>query len=102
MTQIQLTTISEEEFLERYRPLPNTLDDNASFDLGDGGCLYETYGEELEYVKRQPATHIWTVIEGENSIVFANGFHRVNRLGYIITAEPWDNGVEIEVQLEEV
>ena len=39
MTQKQLITISEEEFLERYRPIPNTLDDNASFDLGDGGCL---------------------------------------------------------------
>ncbi len=94
------TNISEEEFLERYRPLPNHLDDNASFDFGDGGCLYETYGAELEYVRAQPKNRVWTIIEGEGSPVIASGFHFVNRLGYVLTAKPFDDNTGIEVLLD--
>lgn len=99
MTQSQ-SKISEEQFLERYRPLPNELNDNASFDFGDGGCLYETYGAELEHIKLQSKSFVWTIIEGENSLVIVNGVYRVNRLGYLITAEPWADDIHIEIELE--
>ena len=99
MTQNRMT-LSEEKFIELYRPLPNELDDNASFDFGDGGCLYETYGAELEHIKLQSKSFVWTIIEGENSLVIMNGVYLVNRLGYLITAEPWQDDIHIEIELE--
>jgi hypothetical protein len=63
-------------------------DDMCSF----GGCMYETFGEELEYVKAQPNKRIWTIVDtdGDDLIVIA-GFHFVNRLGYLITDEEWSD-----------
>ncbi len=99
MTQNRMT-LTEEKFLELYRPLPNELNDNASFDFGDGGCLYETYGAELEHIKLQSKSFVWTIIEGEESLVIVNGVYLVNRLGYLITAEPWQDDIHIEIELE--
>jgi len=83
--------ISEEKFYDEYVPQKNHLDDNASFD----GCMYETYGEELEYVFElsKKENRVWTIIEGDEGIVFSAGFHIVNRLGFLITEKPW-NSVE--------
>jgi len=81
--------ISEETFYEEYKPQINHLDDNASFD----GCMYETYGEELEYVfelaKKQK--RVWTIIEGDEGMCFSAGFHYVNRLGFLITEKPYES-----------
>jgi hypothetical protein len=66
-------------------------DDIAPF----GGCMYETFGEELEYVKAQPNKRIWTIVDtdGDDLIILA-GFHFVNRLGYLITNEEWSDANE--------
>ena len=92
--------ITEEQFLERYRPIPNELNNNASFDFGDGGCLYETCGAELEHIKLQSKSFVWTIIEGEESLMIVSGIYLVNRLGYLITAEPWQDDIHVEIQLE--
>ena len=93
-------TISEDAFIERFQPLPNVLNDGASFDFGKGGCLYETYGAELAHVIYQSAGHLWTVVEGDDGLMIASGFHFVNRLGYIITAKPHDAHGHIDVMLD--
>ena len=67
-------------------------DDMCSF----GGCMYETFGEELEYVRKQPNKRIWTIIDnndGDNFIIIA-GFHFVNRIGYLVTNEEWQDEYE--------
>lgn len=38
---------------DKYRPQINHIDDNASWSDDEGGRMYETYGEELEYVRQQ-------------------------------------------------
>jgi hypothetical protein len=60
-----------------------------------GGCMYETFGEELEYVRKQPTNRIWTIVDtdGDDLIILA-GFHIVNRLGYLITDEEWSDEYE--------
>ncbi len=93
--------IEEEAFIERFRPVPNHLDDNASFDFGDGGCIFETYGPELDYVRLQPEEHIWTVLDVDGELMIASGYHFVNRLGYILTAKPWPERTLIEVSLSD-
>jgi hypothetical protein len=78
--------ITFEEFVEKYVPIKNHIDTNASYD----GMAFETYGEELEFVKKQNPANIWTVVDSDsgNYPIITNGFHYVNRLSYIITEKP--------------
>ena len=88
----KINPIKYNEWVERYKPLKNSLDTNAAYD----GCMYETYGKEYEEVTKAPPQTVWTLIsddEGEDCIVA--GWHYVNRLGYFITEKSWDSGVEL-------
>lgn len=90
--------ISEEDFEEQFLPIKNHLDDNASFN----GCMYETYGKELDFVFELSKTtkRVWTIIEGDkNTLYCVAGFHLVNRLGFLITEKPWESGLE-EVKID--
>ena len=51
----------------------------------------------LNYSDEQYSRHIWTMVDGDNdSVVLINGFHFVNRLGYVLCQIPWgyDNSQE--------
>jgi len=90
--------ITEDEFYARFTPCKNELDDSASFD----GCMFETYGEELELVQKTnhfAPKRVWTIIECEGKIYFDSGYHFVNRMGYLITEEEVEPDVEYTVEL---
>lgn len=82
-----------DDLVREYKPRTNHLDHRASFD----GCMYETFGEELNFVKKQNERNIWTILECEDKTVIASGYHLVNRLGYIVTSVPRTSNVEIEI-----
>lgn len=87
-----MKTINDNDFYEQFKPVKNHIDTNASWD----GCMFETYGEELEFVKAQPEKKIWTVMDSDNGeMMVGSGFHFVNRLGYLITEEPWDDEIQV-------
>lgn len=86
-------TIDWETFVSTYRPLPNPLDDNASYD----GFMLETFGPEFDHVRAQPEANVWTIFDCDGSSIIGSGLHHVNRLGYIITAEPVPANTHIEV-----
>ena len=87
--------MDEQFFWDIYAPIKNHFDDNASLD----GLMFETYGEELEFVKSQPNNLIWTYCDdGENGWL-TNGFHLVNRLGYLIASKPFEGEDFTEVHL---
>jgi len=92
-----------EWWLEEFKPITNHLDDNASFqNENDEGIMFETFGEELDFVAEQDPRCIWTYHHGEeNSTYIANGFNIVNRLGYFITEVPCPKNTEVFVQVEE-
>jgi hypothetical protein len=80
--------ITFKDFIEQYGLVPNDFESNASID----GCLFETYGAQLEFVKSHDKTHIWTLIQGDSDDggeVVLPGYHMANRIGYLITREPW-------------
>lgn len=79
------TITTEQELDELLKPIKNHLDDNASLD----GNMFETFGSELAYVMSQPNNKIWTYCEEDNFLFFQSGYQIVNRLGYLITAEPY-------------
>lgn len=71
---------------ERDIPLvKNHLDSNAAYD----GCMFETYGKELEFVKTMVAQNrVLTITDCDGQSIIGPGFHFVNRLGYLITKNP--------------
>ena len=76
--------LSEDEFAAIYQPIANHLNPNASFDWGQGyGTIFETFGEELAYVRSQPADTIWTFLSGDGDMI-VSGYCFVNRVGYFI------------------
>lgn len=87
-----------EEFEEKYLPIENQLDNNASL----GGIMFETFGNELEYVKNiyenVDKNRIWTYVDGDDGEpLLISGFHLCNRIGYVITVKPFEDNVYIEV-----
>lgn len=97
-TFIQLT---EDEFDDQFPLVANHLNPNASWGFGDtGGCLFETYGPELEFVRQQDPSHVWTLIDGDDGDLYVvSGYHRVNRIGYLISSVPLPPGTFIEVRI---
>ena len=93
--------MTEDEFDARYTLVPNHLDFNASWAYGDGpGCLFETYGEELDFVRAQDPRTIWTLMQGDDDVDYlVSGYHLVNRIGYLISENPIPEGVDIQVIL---
>ena len=77
--------ITYDDFVETYRPIQNHIDTNASFD----GMMFETFGDERDFVREQDPNTIWTLIEEDGDLFVSAGWHFVNRLGYFITAVPW-------------
>lgn len=94
--------IDEEDFDSIYKPQINHIErakpkyvDIADEDLtGYSGTLYETYGEDVEYVlsiARENIKKVWTLDDSDG--IYA-GYHRVNRMGYFITEKEWVTGNE--------
>jgi hypothetical protein len=91
-----------DEWCEQYKPIINHIDSNASFDNGEGGVMFETYGDEVEFVKSQSPANIWMYGQGDDGGTYVwNGWGFVNRLGYFITEVPCPDGLTIQVQVGE-
>lgn len=85
----------DEKFYAKYKPIKNTLVEDAPFD----GCMFETFGDEIQEVlkyARDEAKHkqVWTLVDCEGLMYLVAGYSLVNRMGYIITEEPWDSQEE--------
>ena len=87
--------LSFEDWEYRYKPVINHIGDNPSFQNEKGeGIMFETYGDELDYVlelANQVPNHVWTYIDGDDGTYVTNGYHLVNRIGYFITQVPYDD-----------
>jgi hypothetical protein len=72
---------------ELFQPITNTL----SGDTGEDTIHFETYGEEVEFVKSQDPNHIWTEVDGDSGTYIVAGYHFVNRIQYYVTEKPWSD-----------
>lgn len=82
--------ITEDEFDDRFPLVPNHLNPTAGWAVGEGGgCLFETFGAELAFVRQQDPRHVWTLIDGDDGDLYVvSGFCLVNRLGYLVSIDP--------------
>lgn len=85
-----------ETWAATFKPMDNHLDSNASY----SGKMFETYGDEFEFLKTIDPSRIWTLRSSDGSTAITAGLGWVNRLGYFVTTRPWSDGVE-DVALSE-
>ena len=90
-----------EEWEAAYKPIYNHIDKNASFqDESGNGIMFETYGDEVEFVKSQSPANIWMYGDGDDGGSYVwNGWGFVNRLGYFITEVPCPPDTTIQVRV---
>ena len=85
-----------EEADEQFKFMVNNYDENASFD----GLMFETYGDEVEYVKSKPHNRIWTYGDGDDGGLYIwSGWSFVNRIGYFITEVPCPPDTTIQIKV---
>lgn len=85
-----------DEFVDTYKPITNHIDKNASFD----GLMFETYGDEYEFVKQANEKHIWMYGDGDDGGSYLwSGWGFVNRIGYFITEVPFPDNTTIQVRV---
>lgn len=95
--------LTEDEFYAQFNCVKNHIDNNAAFD----GCMFETYGQEVDYIEQlladeEKKRHIWTILEVDGKMYFSSGWHFVNRFGYLVTEEaiPMNVGFDVELDTE--
>jgi len=84
---------------EKFKPIKNHFRNDPD------ETMFETYGEEWEFIKSQDPRYVWTNIQGDYSDLIVAGVAYVNRLHYYITEIPWENEddyclVSVEVECE--
>ena len=93
MSLSQLRTLEPEEF-EFFKPIQPNED---TFHFESLKEVEDYFSENnLDYGEER-YRYIWTMVDGDNdSVVLINGFHFVNRLGYVVCQIPWgyDNSQE--------
>jgi hypothetical protein len=88
-----------DEWAKKFKPIKNHLV------VDPDEQMFETFGDEVDFVKAQDEKYIWTYVDGDMSSLLVAGYHYVNRLGYYVTEVPWDNEwdsclLSVEVECE--
>lgn len=86
----EVLTIEFEDFKTWFKPLDNHLSKNGPL----GGKAFETYGDELAFVKKADPDTVWSVVMGdgfeedddEDYWWITPGFHFVNLNSYVVCA----------------
>jgi len=97
---------SDDIFFKKYTVEPNQIlvkkyakdkkdiknfQDIAPFE----GGMYETFGEEGKYVLEKAKVfpnNVWTILDGDDGNMYiVTGYHWINRMGYLVTKEPWED-----------
>jgi hypothetical protein len=93
----QQLTLTKDQFDDAFPLVRNHLNPDAAWD----GCLFETHGEELAFVARQEHRAVFTLVESDGDddadLFILSGYHRVNRLGYLISSRPVEPRTHIVV-----
>lgn len=98
-------TMTVEEWEDMFKPLPNNISENASWQStradsdDEQGIMFETYGPDHEFVLLQEPNHIWTYADGSDGTYIVEGYNYVNRIGYFITSVPWSNKEIYHIQV---
>ena len=83
---IKCIALHEDTFYEHFKPYRHP---KAKYDIWGGHGL-ETFGSDLNLVRRHPPDYVWTVLENgfSDDYWIVPGIHYVNRICYLLTELP--------------
>ena len=70
---------------DKFKPIKNHFRNDPDEQM------FETYGEEVDFVSNYDNKYVWTYLQGDMSDLIVAGYHYVNRLGYYISSVPWED-----------
>lgn len=82
-----------DEWSQKFKPQLN------HFNSDEDNRLYETYGEEWEYIKTLDERKVWSYIEGSTLIA---GVSVRDTLGYYLCDVPWEHDMDSALLSQEV
>ena len=88
--------LHEDAFYEYFKPYRHP---DACHDIW-GGLGLETFGKDLDIVRKLDVSYLWTVLEGGsgNDQWITPGYHFVNRICYLVT-EKSHQGIDVEFRI---
>jgi len=88
--------LHEDAFYEYFKPYRHP---DSCHDIW-GGLGLETFGKDLDTVKKLDAFYLWTVVEGGsgNDLWITPGYHFVNRICYLAT-EKSHQGIDVDFRV---
>lgn len=107
---IDMSNMSFEDIVNLSINRPLEPEEFAFFDpvFDDNSSHFDTLGEIETYMTENNIVierndlfrHIWTIIDtGGDDCILLNGFHIVNRLGYVFCRKPWGYGTNDDKEL---
>ena len=107
---INMSNMSFEDIVNLSLSRPLEPEEFAFFDpvFDDNSSHFDTLGEIETYMiennivieRNELFRHIWTIVDaGGDSYILLNGFHIVNRLGYVFCRKPWGYGTNDDKEL---
>jgi hypothetical protein len=91
--ETKYVSLTWKEFEEQFKPIKNHFRNDPD------EIMFETYGEEVEFVKAQNPNTVWTWADGDMCSFISSGYHFINRIGYHITEIPFEENTEYEIIL---
>jgi hypothetical protein len=85
-----------DEWYTKFKPIKNKF---SKYDEE----MFNTYGEEVEYIKSLNPQYVWTLVDGDMSTLLVAGYAYVNRLAYYVCEVPWESELEyvlVSVEVE--
>lgn len=89
-------SLTVDDWEDKYAPSSHPTDPDAPW----GGTMLETYGADLEHVHNADPHTVWTLVDVEGKQYILNGYHTVNRFGYFITKEKWNDGDSYTINVD--
>ena len=88
--------MTEDEWYETYKPIKNGIDSTSSWN----DHMFETYGDDVDFVNNQPYENIWTWVSGDDGGTYlVSGRYYINRIGYFVTEVPFPDNTTIQIQV---
>src|SRR3546814_13897477 len=91
--------LTEDELIERFRPIPNPVEPDARFDFGQRGCLFADFAGELDFLRRPRDGTVWTLTACNGHPKITDGMHYATRNAQLVTEMPCRPDIILHVPL---
>lgn len=98
-THLMDIEMSFKEWEAKYQPIKNHLRENAPWN----GIWFDATGDEDKFIREQNPFNVWAYsdIEEDGEAYLVSGYRFRSGIGHFITKNPWMDGEDIQIPLED-